>query len=123
MALSPYMPTPANAGWRRLKSTAVTWILFLCAGAAIAPLGLVLYFLISKGASSIDFAFFTQIPKPPGEVGGGMANAIVGTMELLGMAAVFGVPLGVTRRGLNCANVGTSCLCHTDKARSWIARR
>ena len=95
MALSPYMPTPANAGWRRLKSTAVTWILFLCAGAAIAPLGLVLYFLISKGASSIDFAFFTQIPKPPGEVGGGMANAIVGTMELLGMAAVFGVPLGV----------------------------
>jgi ABC-type phosphate transport system permease subunit len=47
------------------------------------------------GASSINWAFFTQLPKPVGETGGGMANAIVGTFVLLAQAAVFGVPVGV----------------------------
>jgi phosphate transport system permease protein len=61
----------------------------------MAPLFLVLYFLIQQGASSIDWNFFTQLPKPTGELGGGMANAIVGSLVLLAMGAVIGVPLGV----------------------------
>ena len=53
------------------------------------------YHLVKEGFSSINWAFFTQLPKPVGETGGGMANAIVGTFILLGQAAVFGVPIGV----------------------------
>jgi phosphate transport system permease protein len=51
--------------------------------------------LIYKGASSLNFAFFTQIPKPEGEAGGGMANAIVGSAVLLGLASLIGVPVGI----------------------------
>jgi phosphate transport system permease protein len=85
----------AHQRWRKLKSNGMTILLCLCAFVVMAPLFLVIYFLVSAGASSLDWAFFTQIPKPPGEVGGGMANAIVGTFELLAMAAAVGVPLGV----------------------------
>jgi phosphate transport system permease protein len=48
-----------------------------------------------KGSSALDWSFFTELPKPPGEKGGGMANAIVGTLTLVGLACAFGVPLGV----------------------------
>jgi phosphate transport system permease protein len=61
----------------------------------IAPLFLVLYFLVREGAQALDWNFFTQLPKPTGELGGGMAHAIVGTLELLAMAAVVGVPIGI----------------------------
>jgi len=61
----------------------------------MAPLFLVIYFLVKEGASSLDWHFFTQLPKPTGETGGGMANAIVGSMTLLAMATVLGVPIGV----------------------------
>ena len=47
----------------------------------IAPLGLVFFYLLQKGAGSVNWAFFTQLPKPVGEAGGGMANAIVGTLR------------------------------------------
>jgi phosphate transport system permease protein len=59
------------------------------------PLCLVFYHVLKSGAGSINWAFFTQLPKPVGELGGGMANAIVGTFELLALAAVIGVPIGV----------------------------
>lgn len=94
-APSPYLPTPGFARWRKAKSTAVTAVLVGCALAVIAPLFLVIYFLVVQGWSSLDWSFFTQLPKPTGEVGGGMANAIVGTMTLLAMAASVGVPLGI----------------------------
>jgi len=55
----------------------------------------VFYHLIKEGFSSINLAFFTQLPKPEGEIGGGMANAIAGTFILLGQAALIGVPVGV----------------------------
>jgi phosphate transport system permease protein len=74
---------------------------------------LVLYFLISKGASALDWSFFTQLPKPTGELGGGMANAIVGTLMLLGMAGVVGVPIGVMG-GVYLAEYGS------DRANYWI---
>lgn len=62
---------------------------------AIVPLGLVLWYVVSHGIGGIDFDFFTELPKPVGEKGGGMANAIFGTLELVGLAALFGIPPGV----------------------------
>ncbi|HEX3890821.1 MAG TPA: phosphate ABC transporter permease PstA [Verrucomicrobiae bacterium] len=68
---------------------------FACAILVVMPLLLVFYHLIKEGFSSINLAFFTQLPKAVGEVGGGMGNAIVGTFILLGQAAIIGVPVGV----------------------------
>jgi phosphate transport system permease protein len=113
VATSPYIPTPAFARWRKFKSNAVTGILVLCSVAVIAPLFLVLYFLIVHGATSLDWNFFTQLPKPTGEVGGGMANAIVGTMTLLAMASIVGVPIGIFG-GIYLAEYGS------DGANAWI---
>jgi phosphate transport system permease protein len=62
---------------------------------ALVPLVSVLYYVAARGLSGLDLAFFTELPLPVGEAGGGMANAIVGTLELVGIASVFGIPLGV----------------------------
>src|SRR5271163_3559840 len=59
------------------------------------PLFVILAYLIAKGASSLNLAFFTHMPAPVGEKGGGMANAIVGTLELIGLASLMGVPVGI----------------------------
>src|ERR1700677_2513761 len=61
----------------------------------MAPLIAIFCYLLFKGASSLNYAFFTQIPKPVGEVGGGMANAIVGSGVLLAIASLMGVPIGI----------------------------
>ena len=61
----------------------------------IAPLVAIFVYLIYKGASSLNLDFFTKIPAPEGETGGGMANAIVGSAVLLGLASVIGVPIGI----------------------------
>jgi phosphate transport system permease protein len=61
----------------------------------VAPLVAIFVYLVLKGASSLNLAFFTQIPKPEGEVGGGMANAIVGSGVLLALASFIGVPIGI----------------------------
>lgn len=62
---------------------------------ALLPLGLVLWYLASRGISGVNWALFTELPKPVGEAGGGMANAMVGTLELVGLASLFGIPPGV----------------------------
>ena len=62
----------------------------------VAPLVAIFVYLIYKGASSLSLAFFTQVPKPEGETGGGMANAIVGSAVLLGLASLIGVPIGIS---------------------------
>lgn len=61
----------------------------------VAPLVAIFAYLIFKGASSLNLAFFTQTPKPIGEAGGGMANAIVGSGILLAVGSVIGVPIGI----------------------------
>ncbi len=69
----------------------------LCAVAvllALLPLAFILFYVIRQGIGSMNWAFFTQMPKPVGEVGGGMANAIVGTLIIIGIAALFAVPVG-----------------------------
>jgi phosphate transport system permease protein len=81
--------------WRKIKSSIISALCLLCATIVIVPLAFVLFDLLKEGASSLDLSFFTQLPKPAGEVGGGMANAIIGSFTLLGLAALVGVPIGV----------------------------
>jgi phosphate transport system permease protein len=64
-------------------------IIVVCALVAIFA------YLVLKGAGSLNWSFLTQTPKPVGEIGGGMANALVGSIMILGIASIFGVPLGV----------------------------
>ena len=85
----------AYHSWRKVKSALMSLLSFVCALVVIAPLALVLVYLIKAGAGAMDWAFFTHLPKPVGETGGGMANAIVGTLVLLGLASLIGVPVGV----------------------------
>ncbi|MGI9115504.1 MAG: phosphate ABC transporter permease PtsA [Chthoniobacterales bacterium] len=81
--------------WRKIKSGAASTASSVAALVVVAPLALVFYHLVVSGIGSINWAFFTNLPKPVGEVGGGMVNAIVGSGELLGLAALIGVPVGV----------------------------
>jgi phosphate transport system permease protein len=81
--------------WRKFKSSCVSGLCLICALVVIAPLALVLFHLLQKGASSLDWNFFAQLPKPSGEAGGGMANAIVGSATLIGLAGLIGIPIGV----------------------------
>ena len=61
----------------------------------LVPLGLIFFYILKMGVSSINLDLFTQIPKPPGEVGGGMANGIVGSGLLIGVASLIGLPVGI----------------------------
>jgi len=67
----------------------------LSVGLALVPLAFVLFFVISQGVQSLNLDFFTHNPRPVGEPGGGMANAIVGTLILTGLAATMAVPIGI----------------------------
>jgi phosphate transport system permease protein len=94
--LQPFLKmTAPNHSWRKFKNALMQAVTLMCAVLVVAPLVLVFYHLLKEGFSSVNWAFFTQLPKPVGEPGGGMANAIVGTFVLLGQAAVLGVPIGV----------------------------
>ncbi|MCU0372666.1 MAG: phosphate ABC transporter permease PstA [Ignavibacteria bacterium] len=62
---------------------------------AIIPLVYIFFYTLMQGASSLNLEFFTEIPKPVGEDGGGMANAIVGTFILVGLGSAFGIPVGI----------------------------
>jgi len=69
-----------------------------CASAvviALIPLAFILFFVITQGIRAVNVEFFTHLPQPVGEPGGGMANAIVGTLILSGLAALMAVPIGV----------------------------
>jgi phosphate transport system permease protein len=61
---------------------------------ALLPLAMILFYVVREGAGALNWAFFTQLPKPVGEPGGGMGNAIVGTLILITLAALFAVPIG-----------------------------
>jgi phosphate transport system permease protein len=62
---------------------------------ALVPLGLILSYVLSQGIRSLNLAFFTHMPAPVGEPGGGMANAIVGTLMLTGLGSLFAIPIGI----------------------------
>lgn len=84
-----------NHGWRKFKSALASAIAFISAVLVITPLGLVFFHLLVNGASSVNWDFFTKLPAPVGAVGGGMVNAIVGSVELLALAGAIGIPVGV----------------------------
>jgi phosphate transport system permease protein len=85
--------------WNRLRRKVVSAaVVAFCACAvvlALIPLGFILFFVIGHGLPALNRAFFTQMPKPVGEPGGGMANAIAGTLILIGLAAGIAVPIGI----------------------------
>src|SRR5690348_17897943 len=83
-----------NHTWRKIKSALASTIAFVSAILVIAPLGLVFFHLLVNGAGSVNWDFFTKLPAPVGAVGGGMANAIVGSLKLLALASVIGIPIG-----------------------------
>jgi len=80
---------------RAMMDHAATGLAVLSTLLVVAPLVAIFVYLIYKGASSLNLAFFTELPKPEGEVGGGMANAIVGSGVLLGVASCIGIPIGI----------------------------
>src|ERR1700739_5016074 len=80
---------------RAYTDHAVTGLAVAATVLVIAPLLAIFAYLVYKGAASLNLDFFTKVPKPPGEVGGGMANAIVGSAVLLALASVIGVPIGI----------------------------
>ena len=84
----------ARLRWRKFVSSFMLTMTGVCAFVSVAVLFLILGYLVFNGGTSINWAFFTQLPKPVGEEGGGMANAIVGSAKLLFGASLLGVPIG-----------------------------
>jgi len=82
---------------RRRRAVNVVMVIVVCALAVLAtlPLIVIMYYLLKFGASSVQWHFFTNMPKPVGEDGGGMANAIIGTILLIGVASLLGLPVGI----------------------------
>jgi phosphate transport system permease protein len=88
------MNTPMD-NRRKAASAVMSAVCFLCALVVLLPLALILFHLVRLGASSLDWNFLTHLPRPVGQAGGGMANAIVGSMVLVLLAVLLGVPVGV----------------------------
>jgi len=99
---------------RRLTSGTMTGLVAVLSFLAVLALVLILGDLVARGASSLDWNFFTHNPVPAGEAGGGVANAIVGTGIIVGLAALIGLPIGIGT-GLYLAEYGSGRL-------GWIVR-
>lgn len=81
--------------WRKTKNGVMTLFSLVCVLLAVAPLFLIFSYALVQGMSALNIDFFIQMPKPVGETGGGMANALVGTGILLALGAIIGLPVGV----------------------------
>jgi phosphate transport system permease protein len=83
---------------RHIRRKSLNGLMFsltaLCALVSVAALFWILGFLVWNGGKSVNWSFFTQLPKPPGEIGGGMANAIVGSAQIVLIASLIGIPIG-----------------------------
>ena len=80
---------------RKLLSGFVVGLCALAVVAALIPLALIFFYVVEQGFSSLNWDFFTKMPKPVGETGGGMANAILGTLMLMAIASVLAIPVGL----------------------------
>jgi len=80
---------------REARNRIMVSLTYVAAAMATIPLVLILVYLLRRGVSALGVEFFTSMPQPVGEVGGGMANAIVGTLMLIGVASALGLPIGV----------------------------
>jgi phosphate transport system permease protein len=99
---------------RRAVSNAMVGLMILAVVLALLPLFFILFDLVIQGASSLSVAFFTKMPAPAGEMGGGVAHAIVGTLLIVGAASLIGLPLGIAA-GIYCAEYPGSRL-------TWVTR-
>jgi phosphate transport system permease protein len=99
---------------RRAVSNAMVGLMILAVVAALLPLFFILLDLVVQGAGSLSVAFFTKMPAPAGESGGGVAHAIVGTLIIVGTASLIGLPVGIAA-GVYCAEYPGSRL-------TWITR-
>ena len=82
---------------RRVTSATMTGLATASVLVALVPLAMVLFFVLSQGLQAINWDFFTAMPMPVGETGGGMANAIIGTVMLCGIGAVMAIPMAARR--------------------------
>ncbi|MFM7774175.1 MAG: phosphate ABC transporter permease PtsA, partial [Candidatus Kapaibacterium sp.] len=80
---------------RKITNILMIGLCAVCVLLALIPLALILFYTVREGIGAINLDFFTHLPKPVGETGGGMANAIVGTLIMMGMSALIGVPVGI----------------------------
>jgi len=103
------MTSPGTAGARRVTDLVMTWLTAAAVLVAMAPLASVLIYVALQGASAVNWDFFTQLPKPVGEPGGGMANAITGSLTLILLASCIGIPVGILG-GLYLAELGNGAL-------------
>jgi phosphate transport system permease protein len=87
--------TVRTLGRRRVANTLMVAIMYLAAVLATLPLVLILYHLVRQGTAALSLDFFTRMPAPPGTAGGGLANAIIGTLILIGLASAVGLPVGI----------------------------
>ena len=85
----------ASFTYRKAVDRIMAGVCAVCLALAFIPLVSVLWLVISKGAAGLSWAFFTELPKPVGEEGGGIGNALVGTLYMVGLACLIGLPLGV----------------------------
>jgi phosphate transport system permease protein len=99
---------------RRLVSNAMVGLMVLAVVVALLPLVFILFDLVVKGAGSLSLDFFTKMPAPAGESGGGVAHAIVGTLIIVGTASLIGLPIGIAA-GIYCAEYPGSRL-------TWVTR-
>ncbi len=86
----------SNTSWRIFKNTFFKGAIILLSFLSISPMLLILFYIGKNGIASINWAFLTQTPRPMGEIGGGVFNAIVGTFVLIILSSLFSVPVGIT---------------------------
>ena len=91
-----------SRGGRRRRSNVMVALMGAAVVVALLPLVFILADLLIRGAGSLSIAFFTEMPAPAGETGGGVAHAIVGTLMIVGVAAAIGLPVGIAA-GIYCA--------------------
>ena len=84
----------SKLSWRKLVNGVMLTLTGVCTVLTISVLFVILGCLLYFGAQSLNWNFFTKLPLPPGEVGGGLANAIVGSLQIVGLAALIGIPIG-----------------------------
>jgi phosphate transport system permease protein len=99
--------TPRSATGRKLADRVVRFSSLIAAGLGIFFLGWILFTVAQRGAQAINWDFFTELPAPPGVAGGGLANALLGTLVITVLAAAIGVPVGMLA-GVYLAEYGRS---------------
>ncbi len=104
----------SRSWFRRARSHLMVGLMLVAVVVASLPLFFILLNLVLKGAGSLSWSFFTKLPVPAGEIGGGVAHAIVGTLIIVGTASLIGLPIGICA-GIYCAEFPGSRL-------TWITR-